>query len=74
MFYRIVIIANLPRRPSTRQVTRVIDHLRTHAINVNVGSPNPELTRARIEECHHDETPTESCTLIRAWELPINGD
>lgn len=73
MFYRMVIIANLPGPPNPGIETALIQYLEREAINVNVGQPHEERTHARIEQCYHDETPTVPCVLVRNWQLPDTG-
>lgn len=70
MFFRVLIVANFPQEPTHDHVVRLIDYLRNHATNINAGQPNVEHTTARIELCHHDETPGAPCTLVREWQLP----
>lgn len=69
MFYRMVIIANLPGPPNPGIETALLAYLEREGININTDQPNEELTRARIEQCHHDETPGAPCVLVRNWQL-----
>lgn len=70
MYYRTIIIAYTPEEPTQAQQRRLLDWLKSHAINVNPGQENQETTTVQLELCHHDEQPHGPCDLVRSWELP----
>lgn len=70
MLYRITLDMSFPTNEHWQAVKAVAEAQWQWCVPINEGQPDEEPAFICIQECRHDETPPQPCTLISYIQKP----